>query len=304
VDEDDVRICMALMVDSRTSYDRLSKTLGMSVPAVHKRLKGLVETGVVQAFTASIDVASLGGVSALVYGHSPIASLDEVIDRVHADDSTWLVLMSGGGMVHCFAFLRNERDLACYIENVRVSLRMDDAAGHLHGLRPGDNRMGPRSATAPTPLELRIINAMREDSRRRASEVAADLGVSARTVNSKQVSMRREGKAIFSIRWCPDYSREAVALIHLKLVPGTTIQEVIPRLFNRFKNEIVILSAFRDRSDLLVCTIWADHMRGIGRTAKDMADEIGAGSYTTHPIFQAQHLECWKDRYPVEHNIQ
>ncbi len=38
-------------------------------------------------------------------------------------------------------------------------------------------------------------------------------------------------------------------------------------------------------------------MRGIGAIAQRMMSEIGAEGYGAHPIFEAQHMECWKDRY-------
>ena len=296
MDEEDVRICRALIIDSRISYDDLARELDMSIPAVHKRLKGLVESGVVQAFTAGLDIAALGGTSAMVYGHSPLASVQEAADRLRMDGRTWLILVSGGGMMHCMAFLRKGEPLEDYISVVRCSLSMEDAQGHLHLLRPGGRRLGTTEVAAPTTLEIRILRAMKDDSRRRASEMAEDLGVSARTINKKLVSMRKEGKAVFTIRWSADYSKEAVALVHLRLgAEGRKAHEAVPILFNRFQKELVILSAFQDRPDLLVCTVWGENMRGIGAIAQRMMSEIGAEGYGAHPIFEAQHMECWKD---------
>jgi DNA-binding Lrp family transcriptional regulator len=286
-----------LIIDSRLFYDDLAKELGMSIPAVHKRLKGLVESGVVQAFTAGVDIAALGGTSAMVYGHSSLASVHEAAERLRADGRTWLILVSGGGMMHCMAFLRKGEALDDYIEAVRRSLSMQDAQGHQHRLRPGGRRLDTTGPTAPTPLEIRILRAMNEDSRRRASEMAGELGVSARTINNKLLSMRKEGKAVFSIRWSADYSKEAVALVHLRLGEAGKIQEAVPILFNRFQKELVILSAFQDRPDLLVCTVWGESMRDIGTIAQRMMSETGAEGYAAHPIFEAQHLECWKDRF-------
>lgn len=257
VDEEDVRISRALIIDSRISYDDMARELGMSIPAVHKRLKGLVESGVVQAFTAGVDIASLGGSSVMVFGHSPLSSAQEMVERLRADGRTWLVLVSGGGMVHCMAFLRKGEELDDYIDTLRCNLSMEDAQGQLHLLRPGGRKLDSKEVPAPSPLEIRILSAMKDDSRRRASEVAEVLGVSARTINHKLVSMRREGKVVFTIRWSPDYSKEAVALVHLRLgALGPRAHEAVPTLFNRFQKELVILSAFQDRLDLLVCTVW------------------------------------------------
>ena len=269
----------------------------MSIPAVHKRLKGLVESGVVQAFIAGVDIAALGGTSAMVYGHSPLASVHEAVERLSADGRTWLILASGGGMMHCMAFLRKGEALGDYIEVVRRSLSMQDALGHQHLLRPGGRRLDTAESTALTPLEVRILRALKDDSRRRASEMAEELGVSARTINNKLLSMRKEGKAVFTIRWSADYSKEAVALVHLRLGAAGKCQEAVPTLFNRFPKELVILSAFQDRPDLLVCTVWGESMRDIGTIAQRMVSEIGAEGYAAHPIFEAQHMECWKDRF-------
>ncbi len=125
--------------------------------------------------------------------------------------------------MHCMAFLRKGEPLGDYIER-GASLPFD--GGRAGPPAPPEARgpeVGHQRTDPPTPLEVRILRALKDDSRRRASEMAEELGVSARTINNKLLSMRKEGKAVFTIRWSADYSKEAVALVHLRL--GATEEE-------------------------------------------------------------------------------
>lgn len=60
MDAADVKILTALQIDGRASAAQLSEIVNLSLSAVHRRIKLLEETGVIERYTAVLDAKALG----------------------------------------------------------------------------------------------------------------------------------------------------------------------------------------------------------------------------------------------------
>lgn len=60
MDSFDRKILGALIEDSKASYAALSKTVGLSAPAVHERVKRLRKSGVIKQTTVAVDGSAIG----------------------------------------------------------------------------------------------------------------------------------------------------------------------------------------------------------------------------------------------------
>jgi len=70
MDELDQRIISCLVSDARASYAEIGTTVGLSAPAVKRRVDGLLASGVLRGFTAVVDPDALGrGTEAFVEMH-------------------------------------------------------------------------------------------------------------------------------------------------------------------------------------------------------------------------------------------
>jgi Lrp/AsnC family leucine-responsive transcriptional regulator len=70
VDATDRALIAALRANARATYAELARTVGLSAPAVHERVRRLETAGIVTGYHASVAPAALGlGVSALVGIH-------------------------------------------------------------------------------------------------------------------------------------------------------------------------------------------------------------------------------------------
>jgi DNA-binding Lrp family transcriptional regulator len=66
----DQRIVSCLVANARSSYADVGKIVGLSAPAVKRRVDRLLETGVLRGFTAVVDPEALGwGTEAFVEVH-------------------------------------------------------------------------------------------------------------------------------------------------------------------------------------------------------------------------------------------
>ena len=60
MDEIDIKIIGLLQEDSRLSFNRIAKELGISVGTAYNRIRGLEEKGVLKGYTAIIDPVKVG----------------------------------------------------------------------------------------------------------------------------------------------------------------------------------------------------------------------------------------------------
>jgi Lrp/AsnC family leucine-responsive transcriptional regulator len=88
VEEIDRRIVALLAVDGRMSFTDLAKETGLSVSAVHQRVRRLQQRGIVQGFTARLDPEEIGLPLTAFISLKPIdpAAPDDAPDRLaHLD---------------------------------------------------------------------------------------------------------------------------------------------------------------------------------------------------------------------------
>src|SRR5918999_4813291 len=70
VDTIDQRIIAQLVANARSSYADIGKVVGLSAPAVKRRVDRLLDSGVLRGFTAVVDPEALGwGTEAFVEVH-------------------------------------------------------------------------------------------------------------------------------------------------------------------------------------------------------------------------------------------
>jgi Lrp/AsnC family leucine-responsive transcriptional regulator len=90
IDDVDREILRQLTEDGRMTFEELGRTVGLSRPAVHERVKRLVSTGVLRRFGAILDWDAVGlGVTAFVWVRTAAASCAEtarVVAALGSDD--------------------------------------------------------------------------------------------------------------------------------------------------------------------------------------------------------------------------
>ncbi len=297
MDDLDIVICKALMRDARMPYRLLGKLVGLSPVAVHKRVQELMASGIIDGFRAEIDIRALRGASVMVFGRSEISSPKQLFQALGADDSTSMVLVGSGNFVFVGAMLRSFTDLERYLDFVRREGKMPQAEAGLHTIRPSGVRMTDiQDPGEITPLEMRIIASLRNDARKRAADVAAELGVSARTVSSKLDSMVKASKINLITRWRPDYSSDTVALLCITLKPGADKQAVIGLLYGKYAGSVVFLSSFSNLPDLVITTVWTRSPKGITALIDEMMAEGAFASIVPHSICEGFFFDTWKEK--------
>ena len=127
MDETDITLCRMLMWDSRLTYSELAEAVGTSVQTVHRRIKILIEQGVIEGFEASVSLPAVNGVWVTIFGTSKADSIEKVVATLVKDDRTDMVFIASGKMLYVHGALRRVTDLDSYVRFVQRASSMPDA---------------------------------------------------------------------------------------------------------------------------------------------------------------------------------
>lgn len=121
-------IISVLLADGRASLAEISQKVGLSSPAVKRRLDALIDTGVISGFTAVVDPERLGwGVEAYVELHCKgrVAPGDIRAALIKVPEVIEAATISGtaDALVHLVA--QDVRHLERALENIRVQADID-----------------------------------------------------------------------------------------------------------------------------------------------------------------------------------
>ena len=122
LDELDHRIVAWLSADARASYREIGEAIGLSAPAVKRRVDRLLETGVIERFAAVIDPSALGWdteafVELFCEGRTPASRIGTALSRHPEVVGAFTITGDPDALVHIRA--RDTTHLEATLEQVR-----------------------------------------------------------------------------------------------------------------------------------------------------------------------------------------
>jgi DNA-binding Lrp family transcriptional regulator len=291
MDRTDVSLCLLLMMNSRTPYHELAAKLGLSINAVHKRVGAMSSLGIIRTFAAHQSLFSLGAVSAWVFGRSEASRLSDIQSRLKTDDRTYWVAKSGGGYIYVGGYLRDISELDGYATFVKKEGEMSDPTVGIIAM-PGSRPTGE----VLRPLDYQILASLSKNSRKPATEVAAEVRASAKSVNRRLEWMMEKRLADLTIDWYPDASNDVVALCHVTVVGPFDRMKVLGDLRQRFQPNMLVDVVFGNLPNLLVLFLWTNSMRQMEGIGESMGAVEGVGSVTLNVLQVGYMFDTWRDK--------
>lgn len=122
------KIIGVLLEDGRATYQQIGAAVGLSAPAVKRRVDRLLESGEITGFTAVIDPQALGwGAEAYVEifykGDVPTSTLAENLERIPQVVGLWTVTGEADALVHVMASSMAEVEEA--VQQMRLTENVD-----------------------------------------------------------------------------------------------------------------------------------------------------------------------------------
>jgi DNA-binding Lrp family transcriptional regulator len=299
MDKTDVILTQLLLRNSRLSYSELADMLGLSINAVHKRIRELTESGIIRAFTAKVSLSSLKALHILVFGRSETQSA-EAREKLGKHDSTYWVAVAGGNYLYVGAYLQNISELEPYVAYVKKEAQMSDpTVGIVHSDSGFPFLLTPRDAIL-YPLDYQIIYALHKSSRKLVSEVAEELGISAKTVRRRLLRMIREGLAELSIEWYPDASNDIMTLFHLHLKAPEDKSKVGSLLIKKYAPNALFFWSFSNLPNHLICVVWASTMKELKDLRESFENEGVFESIVPNILYTCYIFDTWRDKLVLE----
>lgn len=266
MDEVDVALSRMLMRNSRTPYSDLGKELGLSPQMVHRRVQHLMDVEIIRGTYAALSFKAMKAMWVIVHGWSKASSMDEVAKELRDDPHVAIMQVASGNYVYVHGNVIDAVGLAELVTSVQRSARLSEPqVGIVH--TPTLEHSGL------TVMDLRIIKALANDTRRSVSEIAEELGTTAKTVRRRLDRLMKEDLVQLSINWQPDTMGDMVSQIHLVLKDGVPNERAAFLMIKKYAPGIIRSYTFSNVPGFVLLTYCNRNAREMQDTCRELEGE-------------------------------
>lgn len=290
MDRTDIALCKLLLANSRIPIRELADKLDLSVAAVHARIQGLQEAGIVKAFTARLNLEVLGATLVLVWGASNAPSNEEVLARLAKDDHVYWVSFGGARVIYIGTYLRSLPELDRVVSSVTKEAEIPAPTVGILPLGAGR-----REEPVLERLDCRILRALHRDARKSVTDVAEEIGISSKTVGRRLGRMTREGFADLSMEWYPDKGNDVCAMWELDLRPSEDRGQALALLVNKYEPNLLFTMLFSNLPRSLMIATWTGSMKELRDLHTQIAAEAPFARVVPNVLYTGYLYDTWRD---------
>ncbi len=303
MDETDRKLMTILAADPRIHFRELASKLGVSTQAVHRRMQDLMKAGVIRGTSAGISIRYLNAVPVILFGRSNTISVEDTVKKLSGNELSSSVLVAGGNFLYVVGLLRSISELDSYTDYVKRAAELPEPTVGIYsldaGLAPDFIDRGTKkkeSYEKLTPLDLRIIASLKEDARKPVGDIAAEIGVSAKTVTRRLENMITEGSIDLVVPMDPTKCGDIVSLVHVHLKDGASKQTVGRRLSSKLSPRLWYMRSFSNLPGFLHCVVCTDRMDDLRAVIKKIGEDSEVKSVVPNTWYSDHIFETWRDR--------
>ncbi len=303
MDDLDRKLLLLLIEDPRMPLRDISKKLRVSRQTVNKRMQALARLGVFRNIGVSVHPSYLDSLSVLMFGKSRTASVERTLDRLGQSDLVYQVEVAGGNFLYVFGCLRNASELSEFVEFVKQAAEMPEPTVGLPSYMVGMNPEwvnGPRQRPQYrmlSPLDMRIIVALRCDVRLPVAEIAKRVGASTKTVRRHLARLLDEGSVGYDVPWDPTAGTDMFTLLHVRLRDGADHVRFGRRWLSKYPLKVVYLMAFGNLPNFLIGILNSDKMSEIRLVLEEVRADEDVLIVTPNLLYQERiYANTWRNK--------
>ncbi len=289
MDEIDLILIRKLRENSRLTYRELSEITNMTVSGIHKRVKNLVDNEDILAFIARPSVLALKFLWVAIWGTSNARSMDAVSKELGQHENIYVIAIAGGKYLIIPAYIRNISELQDFSSYVSRTGQISE---------PTIGIINVPYVTTPEPLttiDYKILKALNRDSRKPITDIADDVGISAKTVKRRLDRMIENKLARFTIEWAPLSENNFNTVFHINLKEGTDINSTIQYLNQKHSQNTAYCQSYSNIPNFLSMHVWTKSSKGTQKIQEDLQTE-GFKDVIPHIYLSAKYYDCWVDQ--------
>ena len=266
MDEIDYALCMMLMWNSRTPYRELAENFQMSVNSIHKRVKTMVNLGIIDKFVTFLNLPVFEPyVSNLVmFGDSMAKNVKDLIEKLGVNENIYTVSQHSGNLFIIHAHVRNSGEIEHLVSFIKQTAEIPILKVGLDSspIPPGAE-FEIKGEVKLSNTDFLIINALKNNSRKPVVEIAEEIGISTKTVRRRLNTLIENNLIQFSIHWYPDKCSEVIVMIILTLTPSIISDKtkIIKSLRNKYGQKILFTWEFSTLPDIIIVCAWVSSMK-------------------------------------------
>ncbi len=270
MDEIDFMISMLLLGNSRIPYAELAEMFNMSVNSIHKRIKSMVELGIIQNFFTRLSVSNFPNLAiVLAFGVSKTKNPKVTIEKLGNHECVYNVTQASSSFFYILSYIRNLSQLESLINFIRDVGEINEVTIGLIKIAYS-TRNPDLEEISLSELDYLIINSLKDNSRKTISEIADELGNSTKTIKRHLDLLIERNLVSFSINWYPDKTSEFISYIILKGKPDKNIDEksFMDELRSKYGQKILFSWTFINLPNLILVCIWISTMKELQQVEK------------------------------------
>lgn len=293
MDEIDIRIIQELIPQPRATYRELADRLDLSVNSVHKRVQSLVELGIIKEFTVHLSQAALPHIFVRVCGTSENGRIDDIVERLGKNRNTAMIAVSSGNGLHVLGVLDDLSGLNRFMNYVVREAAINDPTVRLLDLPVP--RATPEASL--TSLDYRIIASLLHDGRKPAAEVAAGLGVSARTVKRRIARMEENGLIYYRVVFDHASLGGLFTLLDLNVRSGVNVQDAAALIRKKYSSYMLEMRTFSTIPNNVTVDVWTRTAKELKLLQDSLQDEGIFEKVLPIFVYGVYHFGTWRDDY-------
>lgn len=298
-------LIMLLAANSRLPYADLAEKLNLSVNAVHRRIQQLVETGVIQKFTAKVSVLAAKAMGVYIFGTSNLNNFHNLPDKLRSQGSIFWLAMGSGKFLYIGAYLRNITELDPLVNFIKKAAGIPEPTVGIMSVFPQQfQRLTPKAADLMLcDLDYRIIGSLKDDSRKAISDVANELGISAKTVRRRLERMIKNSLIELGLEWYPDKSNDIITLAEIHVKPEAEIAVAGFDILKKYSPNTLFFWSFANIPNVLTFTLWTNSMNELQNLREKLENEKTVESIVHNILYIGHIFETWRDRLVLEKGV-
>ncbi|MHA2088723.1 MAG: winged helix-turn-helix transcriptional regulator [Promethearchaeota archaeon] len=313
MDNIDFGISMMLAMNSRIPYRELAENFNMSVNSIHKRIKSMVDLGVIQNFNTKLSMLNFpNAVYAILFGRTDKENKADLLQNLGEHESIFNVTQASGDLYYIHSYLNHINELDPLISFVRQKSGIPNPEIGLVSVAPIPNTPQiPELQIKPitnnseeigditlSNMDYLIINALKDNSRKSVTDISDEIGASTKTVR-RHLSRLEDNKLLdYSIDWYPDKSAVVISIIILKLDPNTEVDKttLIFELRKKFGQVILFTWNFVNLPNQILVCVWTHTMKEL----QEIETSLVSHDFTSVKVtilINGKMFPTWREKY-------
>ncbi len=286
----DLQIIKKLFINSRIPYRELADAIGLTIGAVHKRIQLLIDTGIIKTFIARPSLSALNAIFISIGGHSKLHSFDKIIEDLEENPYTVLLGISTGNYLYLSAILRNISEMHDTTSTLTQICKIDDPFIVIWDY-PYIKPTGSLSK-----IDYSILKSLNRNSRKPASEVADETGLSSKTVSKRITNMVANNLVSFSIEFEPSQENDIVVIFHSYVAKNSDMKEIIGKIAHSIPQNLLYIRTYSNIPQFLSVHVLVQTLSRI-EYFENKLRTLGVIDITPRIIHKAYYFKCWLDEF-------